>query len=168
MKKVSLTIVVFVALSLFLLITIYACKNSKSPTSPTTTPTTTTSIVTYNQSDLTGHWKGTAKSSSNTYNLDLTIDSNGRVSGTARGNIDGIQQTQTFLPEYTRWTLDNTGKITFENQVWMVMISPTQGVIYRASWELQMGSGKLKLTGTLDIDRSTLRNMNVILHKKSS
>jgi hypothetical protein len=154
-------------LCLPIIIVLYSCdSSSKSPTSPSATPTTTTSVVTYNQSDLTGNWKGTAKNSSNTYNLDLTINSEGRVSGTAKGCIDGIQQTKTFLPEHTRWRLDSSGKITFSNQTWIVVISATQMVLYNASWSLQMGVEKKKITGTLDIDRSTLRNMDVTLHKK--
>jgi hypothetical protein len=166
MKKATISYLILLELCLFLLTAIFGCNNSKSPTSPSTPTTTTTTAVTYSQSDLTGHWKGTAKNSSNTYNLDLTINSEGRVSGTAKGCIDGIQQTKTFLPQYTRWTLDSSGKITFSNQTWIVVISATQMVLYHASWSLQMGVEKKKITGTLDIDRSTLRNMDVTLHKK--
>jgi len=168
MKLTRFSLLTLITLILSLLIITNGCKDSKSPTTPSTPTTTTTTAITYNQSDLTGHWTGTAKNSSNTYNLDLNINSDGRVSGTAKGTIDGIQQTKTFLPEHTKWTLNSSGKITFSNQTWIVMISATQGVLYKASWSLQMGVEKKKLTGILDINRSTLRNMSVTLHKKSS
>lgn len=168
MKDAKFFFLTLTVLSLFLSILMYACKGSECPTCPSAPTTNNTPTVTYKQSDLTGHWKGTAKNSSNTYNLDLNINSEGRVSGTAKGCIDGIQQTKTFLPEHTKWTLDSAGKITFSNQTWIVIVSPTQMVLYKASWSLQMGPEKKKITGTLDIDRSTLRNMTVTLHKKST
>ncbi len=129
-----------------------------------TTHTLIATII-FAQGDLKGRWKGTAKNSSNTYNLDLSINSSGSVSGKAIGKIDGVQQTKTFLPEYTVWNPSAEGEIAFDNQTWFVMINQFQGVLYKASWKLQMSFKKDELTGTLNINRNTLTNMTVSLKK---
>ena len=121
--------------------------------------------IVFTQTDLKGRWVGEAKNSTNTYNLDLNINSDGDVSGKATGKIDGIQQTKTFLPKYTIWKPSAEGKIEFDNQSWIVMISAFQGVLYKASWQLQISHLKDMLTGTLNINRNTLMNMTVSLKK---
>jgi hypothetical protein len=119
-----------------------ACKkNESSPAGPST--------PTYQMSDLQGTWTGQATNSSNTLNLELTIDSNCKVSGS------GVSCT---------WSIDDAGKVTGGGA--FSFISGSYLTVAGASWSLQMNTDKKTMSGTMDVSYPTLHSMTTTLTKQ--
>jgi len=107
----------------FSILIITCCEN---PTSPTN----------YELSDLVGDWSGKATNSNSTLTLDLTVDSEGNVSGSNFGS---------------KWNISSDGKVTGEGGC-SIQVG---NAIFRGvptTWSLQLNSKKKKLTGQLYLD----------------
>ena len=104
--------------------------------------------TTYELSDIVGSWTGTVENSYNTLNLNLTVDSDGKVSGS------GVSST---------WSIDSDGKITGGGS--FSFIAGSSLIIASSSWSAQLNSNKTKISGTFNVGYSTLHDMAVDLTK---
>jgi hypothetical protein len=97
--------------------------------------------------DLEGTWDGFAKNSTDSISLNLIVNSSGHASSsTASGE----------------WSIGVKGKVTGPG----AYLFPSGSLYVNANWSLQLSADKRKLTGTLDIDYSSLHNMDVTLTKE--
>jgi len=101
-------------------------------------------------SDLAGTWKGTAGSgeAGRTFDLNLTVDSTGKVTGSGVTSI---------------WSIDNTGKVTGGGT--FSVVSWGNYITVQSSWNLQLNSAKNQLTGTLATSDGFIKTINVTLNK---
>jgi len=127
-----------------LLLAIVSCDKDEesSVTGGTSTPT-------YGMTDLHGTWKGEAKNSSNTVQLNVTVDSQCKATGS------GVSCT---------WSIDNTGKVTGSGS--FSFVSGPYLTVAASSWSLQMSSDKKSMTGTMEVAYPTLHGMSTTLTKQ--
>jgi len=101
------------------------------------------------QADIVGDWKGTAKNSSNTITLNLSVSSSGKVTGS------GVSST---------WTVASDGKVTGGGS--FSFVAGSSYISASASWDLQLSEDKTSLTGKFDVSYSSLHSMTVNLTKQ--
>ncbi len=133
---------------LFIIIPLLAICYSCEENNPTE-PEEPEESVSYDLTDLVGIWTGEANNYSNTISLDLTVDSQGKASGS------GVS---------SQWSIDSEGKVTGGGDFWF-----TLGGLHThadASWSLQLDSCKTDLSGKFDVKYSELLGMDVNLTKQ--
>ncbi|MBM4162775.1 MAG: hypothetical protein FJ217_16985 [Ignavibacteria bacterium] len=135
--KLKILLIVAVCMTL-----LASCKKDESSPTESSTPT-------YSMSDLQGTWKGEAKNSSNTLSLNLTVDTQCKVTGS------GVSCT---------WSIDNTGKVAGSGS--FSFVSGSYLTVAAASWSLQMSSDKKSITGTMEVAYPTLHGMSTTLTKQ--
>ena len=119
-------------------ISFLGCSKDDNPASPS-----------FSITDLEGTWNGYAKNSTDSISLNLTVNSSGHAfSSTASGE----------------WSMGVKGKVTGPGAYLFTQGSTLNYV--NATWSLQLSTDKRKLTGTFDIDYSSLHNMDVTLTKE--
>lgn len=124
---------------IFIMLAVFLTTCSKSPTK---------SDVSFALSDLVGEWTGEASNSSNTINLNLTVDEDGNVTGS------GVSST---------WSITVKGKVTGGGS--FSFIAGSSFMVSSGSWDLKLNDGKTRLTGEFDVSFSGLHDMDVTLTK---
>ena len=99
--------------------------------------------------DLEGIWDGYAKNTTDSISLNITVNASGHAfSNSASGE----------------WSIDSKGRVKGPGAYLFTRGSTLNYV--NATWSLQLSTDKRKLSGTVDIDYSSLHNMGVILNKE--
>ena len=105
----------------------------------------TAEFVNFVLKDIVGKWSGSAGS----FNLDLTVASDGKVTGS------GVS---------SKWSVGNTGKVSGGGS--FSVISGGWLIVASCGWNLQLNGDRNELTGKMTVAHSSIGTKTVKLNKK--